>query len=154
MNVQAAVLSVADAMADHLGMLRRKLRAEDLLRVARRRAGVDDFGDMSFLDPLQLLLDACVEEASLSVVGRFALRWDTVRFLINLLRLRAAERRAPAIAHQPDRPADLHHRAAAQRHDVPAPADDGGSGKSRAAGLADDLPLSAGATAPTGGWRA
>lgn len=101
MNVQATVLSLADAMADRLGVLRRKLRAEDLLRIARHRAGADDFGDMSFLDPLQLLLDACVEEASLSVVGRLALRWDSVRFLINLLRFRTAERLSPAIAHQP-----------------------------------------------------
>jgi hypothetical protein len=99
-TVQAAVLSVADAIADRLGILRRKLRAEDLLAIAQRRAGADDFGDMSFLEPLQLLLDACVEEASLSVVGRVALRWDTVRFLVNLLRLRAAERRSPAIVRQ------------------------------------------------------
>ncbi len=101
MSVQAAVLSMADAIADRLGLLQRKLRAEELLRIACRRAGTDDFGDISFLDPLQLLLDACVEEASLSVVGRLALRWDTVRFLINLLQLRAAERRVPAITRQP-----------------------------------------------------
>ena len=101
MSVQAAVLSMADAVAHRLGILRRKLRAEDLLRAARRRAGADDFGDMSFLGPLQLLLDACVEEASLSVVGRVALRWDTMRFLNNLLQLRAAERRVPAITRQP-----------------------------------------------------
>jgi len=100
-SVQAAVLSIVDATASRLGILQRKLRAEDLLRTACRRAGTDDFGDMSFLDPLQLLLDACVAEAWLSVVGRLALRWDTVRFLVNLVRLRAAERRAPAITRQP-----------------------------------------------------
>src|SRR5580658_10743645 len=100
-SVQAAVLSVTDAIAHRLGILQRKLRAEELLRAAGRRAGADDFGDMSFLDPLQLLLDACVEEASLSIVGRLALRWDTMRFLNNLLQLRAAERRVPAIACQP-----------------------------------------------------
>jgi hypothetical protein len=60
---------------------------------------------MSFLDPLRRLLGACVEEASLSVVGRFALAWDTVRFLSNLLRLREAELHAPAILRQRiDRP--------------------------------------------------
>src|SRR5580658_378359 len=100
-SVQAAVLSVTDAIAHRLGILQRKLRAEELLRAAGRRAGADDFGDMSFLDPLQLLLDACVEEASLSIVGRLALRWDTMRFLNNLLQLRAAERRVPAITRQP-----------------------------------------------------
>jgi Sulfotransferase family len=100
-SVQAAVLSMADAVADRLGLLQRKLPVNDLLHIARRRAGSDDFGDMSFLDPLQFLLDACVDEASLSLVGRLALRWDTVRFLINLLHLRAAERRDPTIIRQP-----------------------------------------------------
>jgi Sulfotransferase family len=104
-SVQTAVLSIADAMANRLGLLGGKLRAQDLLRTAQRSARLDDFGDMSFLDPLQRLLDACVQEASLSLVGRLALRWDTVRFLVNLLRLRAAERHAPAIAQQRiDRP--------------------------------------------------
>jgi hypothetical protein len=56
-SVQAAVLSLADAVADRIGVLRRKLRAEDMLRTARRGAGLDDFGDMSFVGPLQLLLD-------------------------------------------------------------------------------------------------
>jgi hypothetical protein len=99
-SVQTAVLALADAMADRFGLLRRRLRAEDMLRSARRSTGLDDFGDSSFVAPLQLLLDACVEEASLSVVGRLALRWDMVRFLINLLRLREEERRSPAIRWQ------------------------------------------------------
>ena len=100
-SVQAAVLSMADAIAHRLGILQRKLGAEDLLRASGRRAGADNFGDMSFLGPMQLLLDACLEEASLSIVGRLALRWDTMRFLNNLLQLRAAERRVPAITRQP-----------------------------------------------------
>jgi len=100
LSVQAAVLSLADAIANRLGLLQRKLHSKDLLRAASRRAGLDDFGDMSFLGPLQRLLDACVEEASLSVVGRLALRWDMVRFLTNLLEMREAERRAPAITLQ------------------------------------------------------
>jgi len=100
LSFQAAALSMADAVANCLGVLHRKLHAQDLVRVASRRAGLDDFGDMAFLGPLQRLLDACVEEASLSVVGRLALRWDMVRFLTNLLRMREAERHAPAIARQ------------------------------------------------------
>ncbi len=100
MSVQTATLSLVDAMAGRVGLLRRQLRAEDLLRRARRVAGCDDFGDISFLKPLQILLDSCVEEASLGVVGRFALRWDSVRFLTNLLHLRQAERYTPAIRQQ------------------------------------------------------
>jgi hypothetical protein len=100
LSVQTAALSVVDAIANRAGILRRKLRAEDLLRPARRAAVADDFGDMSFLEPLQILLDSCIEEASLGVVGRFALRWDSVRFLTNLLRLRQAEASTPAITQQ------------------------------------------------------
>lgn len=99
-SFQGTALSMADAIAYRVGLLHRKMRVDDLLRTARRGAGLDEFGDMSFVAPLQRLLDTCVEEASLSVVGRFALGWDTVRFLINLLRLREAERCAPAISQQ------------------------------------------------------
>ncbi len=101
MSVQSAMLSLVDAVANRFGVLRRPLAAADLLRSAQRHADLDDFGDMAFVDPLRTLLDACVAEASLSVVGRAALRWDTVRFLTNLLRLRAEERLAPAIVRQP-----------------------------------------------------
>lgn len=100
MTFQAAALSLADAVANRLGLLHRKLHGQDLVDAASRRSGLHDFGDMAFLGPLQRLLDACVEEASLSVVGRLALRWDTVRFLTNLLQMRDAEMRAPAITHQ------------------------------------------------------
>jgi hypothetical protein len=71
------------------------------MEAASRRSGLTDFGDTSFAPPLQRLLDACVAEADLSLVGRLALRWDTQRFLTNLLRLRAEEKAAPAILRQP-----------------------------------------------------
>ena len=74
-----------------LGVLRRPLRAEALLALARRRSGLDEFGDTSFVDPLRRLLAACTDEASLSLVGRMATRWDVVRFLTNLLRFQDAE---------------------------------------------------------------
>jgi hypothetical protein len=78
-------------------MLRRTLSAEEMMRTASRRSGSDDFGDMDFLPPLQTYLEACMAEADLSLVGRMATRWDTLRFLTNLLRLRQAERAAPEI---------------------------------------------------------
>ena len=50
--------------------------------------------------PMQLLLQACREEAELSLFGAAAIRWDTVRFLTNLLRLRDEEKRCPEILDQ------------------------------------------------------
>ena len=89
--MQAAALRIADGVADALGLLRRPLRADALLALARRRSGLQDFGDMAFVDPLRRLLASCGEEASLSLVGRMATRWDVVRFLTNLLRFQDAE---------------------------------------------------------------
>ncbi len=71
--------------------------AEGLVRRARRRAGWSDFGDTPFGAPLEIFLRACREEADLSLFGRVAVRWDTLRFLSNLLRLREEEARAPEI---------------------------------------------------------
>lgn len=101
MSLQDSVLAFADAIADALGLLRRPLRADALLALARRRSGLGDFGNTEFLDPLRRLLAACGDEASLSLVGRMATRWDVVRFLSNLLRLRDAELRDPGILRQP-----------------------------------------------------
>ncbi len=51
--------------------------------------------------PLAVLLHACAEEANLSLLGRLGLRWDTLRLLGNLARLRAEEARAPSILEEP-----------------------------------------------------
>jgi hypothetical protein len=93
---------MADWLAGSLGMLGRRLEPEDLMNRARRRAGLSDFGEDDGLGlAMQRLLDACAAEASLSLVGQSALRWDTIRFLTNLLRLRAEEQRDPAILDEP-----------------------------------------------------
>jgi hypothetical protein len=84
-------------VADALGILRRPPTAQTLIARAQRRTGFADFGDFRFERPLRLLLEACGEEADLSLFGAAALRWDTVRFLSNLLRLRDEERREPQI---------------------------------------------------------
>jgi sulfotransferase family protein len=101
LSLQGSVLRLADGLADAFGLLRRPLRAEPLLALAQRRSRLADFGDTEFIDPLRRLLIACADEASLSLVGRMATRWDAVRFLTNLLRFRDAEARDPAILGEP-----------------------------------------------------
>jgi hypothetical protein len=98
-------LRVLDAMAAKLGILGRDLSADEILRSARYRSGLKDFGDMDFVAPMRTYLEACIAEADLSLVGRIATRWDTERFLTNLLCLREAERAAPQILQERiDRP--------------------------------------------------
>ena len=82
-------------------LLRGRSSADQLIGVARRRTALDEFGETAFWGPLQNFLDACFEEANLSLVGRLATRWDIVRFLSNLLRLHDEELRAPEILDQP-----------------------------------------------------
>ncbi len=98
--IQTVALRLGDLLAGGAGLLRRPILAEDLMAVAQRRTGLQDFGDLSFVEPLQHLLGPCVDEASLSLVGRIATRWDVVRFLTNLLRFRDAELRQPGILAQ------------------------------------------------------
>ena len=68
--------------------------AAEVIDVATRGAGLAGEGIEA---PLDELLRACAEQADLSVVGRLGLRWDTLRLLRNLVRLRAEEAQAPAI---------------------------------------------------------
>lgn len=75
--------------------------AEHLIDEAQRRTGLRDFGDIPFEAPMRKLLQACREEAELSLFGGAAIRWDSVRFLENLLRLCDAEKRAPEIRDEP-----------------------------------------------------
>jgi Sulfotransferase family len=96
-----ATARLVSTMVDALTRLRRPPSAEYLIAQAQRRSGLVDFGDIPFERPLQILLNACGEEADLSLFGGAAIRWDTVRFLSNLLRLREEEKRTPEILNQP-----------------------------------------------------
>jgi Sulfotransferase family len=91
----------AAAMVDPLACLWPIPRAADLVARAGQRAGAADFGGTPFAEALEVLLQACRDEADLSLFGRFTIRWDTLRFLSNLLRLRAEERRRPDILDVP-----------------------------------------------------
>ncbi len=77
-----------------------RLEAQDLLEKARKQTHLCDFGDDSFQEPLRILLKACKEEARLTLIGRLALRTDTLRFLTNRLRLVEDRKRYPDIASQ------------------------------------------------------
>ena len=104
-NLPARLFRGLDRVADHLGLFRRPVRPEKLVDLARRRSGLDDFGGWSFEEPLTVLLRSYYEEANLSAFGRIAVRWDMLRFLSNLLRLREEERKNPAVLEERiDRP--------------------------------------------------
>jgi hypothetical protein len=105
LTIATTALRFSDSAAAFLGLLDRPLSADRLIGLARRKTGLQDFGDTSFIGPLTRLLNACCSEASLSLVGRSATQWDVVRFLSNLLTIQDAVTRSPGIAAEPiDRP--------------------------------------------------
>lgn len=86
------------------GLLRRlgvrfvELDPPSVLEEARRRTGLEDFGEPEVREPLEVLVRAYREEADLTPLGRVAARSDTVRLLANRLRLADDRRRHPEIA--------------------------------------------------------
>ena len=102
-RLQTQLLRRADQLVDTLGLLRGPSRPERVIELARRRSGLDDFGEWSFAEPLAVLLRAYDQEANLSAFGWVAARWDMVRYLSNLLRLRDEEKKRPEILDEPIR---------------------------------------------------
>ncbi|MGE0416308.1 MAG: sulfotransferase [Acetobacteraceae bacterium] len=101
MSIQSAVMRAADQVAGMLGLLDRPLDPDRLIARARRRTGLSDFGDIDFRDAMTRFLDSCSRESALTLFGRIATEWDVVRFLSNLLRMRAAEAADPLITSRP-----------------------------------------------------
>jgi hypothetical protein len=95
LTVEGSLLHAADRVAGRLGLFEAPLVAEELIALARRRSGLSDFGPEPFEEALAVLLESYYREAALSLFGRFAARWDVLRFLTNLLELREAEIKDP-----------------------------------------------------------
>lgn len=71
------------------------LDQEALLARARKEAGLDDFGDGAFREPMRLLLHSLEHEAHLTLLGRMLARNDAVRLLVNRLRMADERKRHP-----------------------------------------------------------
>ena len=73
------------------------LDENSILAEARARAGLADFGDESFREPLRRTLHAYDAEAGLNEAGRIAQRERTIGLLVNRLRVEDWLRRHPEI---------------------------------------------------------
>src|SRR4051812_36744893 len=72
------------------------LDAGSLFSAARTSVGLDDFGDLFFLKPLEVLVDAMEREARLHPLGRAIMRGRLVSMLENRLRIEALHREHPS----------------------------------------------------------
>lgn len=68
-----------------------------VLSRARRKTGLDDFGDQGFLEPLEVLIDSINREAALNPVGHMIIRGRIVGVLANKLVAEDTIKRHPQI---------------------------------------------------------
>lgn len=80
-----------------LGVARATLQESALLDIARKKTGLSDFGDESFLVPMRVLLNSLEEEAELHPLGRFLANQSIVRILKHRLLLEDLLKREPQI---------------------------------------------------------
>src|SRR6185436_17723403 len=64
-----------------------RMLATDLIQTAKRRCGLDDFGEGDFFEALSRLLESCQNEARLNLVGKIALKTDILETLSARLKM-------------------------------------------------------------------
>lgn len=74
--------------------------AVDLINKAKRRCGLEDFGEGEFFEALSRLLESCQNEARLNVIGSTALRANILDTLCSRLRMEQDRLLYGDIAHQ------------------------------------------------------
>lgn len=77
-----------------------ELQVKAVLGQAQERTGLDDFGEDSFQDRLQVWLQAVREDAGLGPLGRLAVHSHCVRALANRLRFEDLLKRHPEVLQQ------------------------------------------------------
>jgi hypothetical protein len=99
----ARAINAAGGALARLGLSAPSLRAQGLLRAARRKTGLDDFGEPGFREGLERLLESLEGEARLTTLGRLIARGQLSSLLETRLRLVDHRRRHPELARQPVR---------------------------------------------------
>jgi hypothetical protein len=77
-----------------------RIFATDLIETAKRRCGLDDFGEGDFFDALSRLLDSCQDEAQLNLIGKIALKTDVLETLCARLQMERDRQLYPGITRQ------------------------------------------------------
>src|SRR5512133_2769052 len=77
-----------------------RMFATDLIETAKRRSGLDDFGDGDFFEALSRLLESCQEEARLNLIGKIALKTDVLEILCARLQMERDRQVYPDITRQ------------------------------------------------------
>jgi hypothetical protein len=74
--------------------------ASDLIDTAKRRCGLDHFGEGEFFEALSRLLESCEDEARLNLIGKVALKVDVLETLCARLKMERDRQLYPNISRQ------------------------------------------------------
>ena len=77
-----------------------RMFATDLIETAKRRSGLDDFGEGDFFEALSRLLESCQDEARLNLIGKIALKTDVLETLCARLQMERDRQLYPDITRQ------------------------------------------------------
>ena len=77
-----------------------QMYAADLIETAKRRCGLDDFGEGNFFEALSHLLQSCQDEAQLNLIGKIALKTDVLETLCARLQMQRDRQLYPEISRQ------------------------------------------------------
>jgi len=77
-----------------------RMFAADLIETAKRRSGLEDFGEGDFFEALSRLLDSCQDEAQLNLIGKIALKTDVLETLSARLQMERDRQLYPDITRQ------------------------------------------------------
>ncbi|RYD81458.1 MAG: sulfotransferase [Verrucomicrobiaceae bacterium] len=94
------LLNRSAAWLKNTGIGNTPLQADAMIANARRRTGLENFGEGEFHEALSRLLESCEKEAHMSFVGKLALKSSVHEVLVNRLRLQKDRENHPAIAGQ------------------------------------------------------
>jgi Sulfotransferase family len=94
------LLNGCGALLEKTRIISSRALAIDLIKTARRRCRLDDFGEGDFLEALSRLLESCHREAQLNLVGKIALRTDVLQTLCSRLGMERDRQLYPDIARQ------------------------------------------------------
>lgn len=91
-----ALLNTTGKVAERLGLMS-DLSVEKLVASAKKKAGLNDFGDEWFLQPLSVLVDAINQEANLTPFGKMVQKGRLEAALVTRLRIEHLLKQHPEI---------------------------------------------------------
>ncbi len=94
------LLNGCGTLLDKSRIPRTPIRAVDLIKTAKRRCGLHDFGGGDFFEGLSRLIDSCQRESQLNLIGRIVLRADLIRTLCSRLFMQRDRKAYPSIVRQ------------------------------------------------------